>query len=85
MSDNYNSVLNSHFIINLLNNNNPFPNIMPSYMRNIHSIKQTKQEMSNLSWEKEGEKVSIPKFLANKQTKNFSIKRRKANNKTFNT
>jgi len=65
MSDNYNTVPNSHSIINLFNNNNPLPNIMPSYMRNIHSIKQTKEEISKLSWEKEGEEVIITKFLAN--------------------
>ena len=71
MSENFNSNINSQNVIKFLNNNNQFTNIMPSYMRNINSIIQTKQEISNISWEKEGEEVIITKIVANKQRQNF--------------
>lgn len=84
MSENYNSNINSQFIMNLLKSNNHSINIMPSYMRNINSIIETKQEISKISWEKEGEEVIFFKFVANQQRKNIIDARRKTNNKTFN-
>ena len=67
MSETFNSTMNSkpESIITLLNDNNQFTNIMPSYMRNINSVIQTKQELSQISWEKDGEEVSMTKYLAN--------------------
>ena len=85
MSEQTNSKTNSQPIINLINNTNQFPNIIPSYMRNINSLIITQQEISKISWEKEGNEVIIFKFLANKQRKNFFNNRRKKNNKVINS
>ncbi len=60
MSENFNSKnLQPESLNNLFNSNyNPNYNIMPSYLRNLNTVIKTQQELSEISWEREGKEVS---------------------------
>jgi hypothetical protein len=59
MSDNEKQ---NKIVIDFKNQNDTLGYIIPTYMRNVNSIIQMNQKISQVSWEKEGELVNIIKI-----------------------
>ena len=47
----------SEIVLEVKSGFDPYGYIIPTYMKNVNSIFQAKEQISKLSWEKEGEQV----------------------------
>jgi hypothetical protein len=48
---------NNKIVFELKNSLDPYGYIIPTYMRNVNTILQAKDQLGKISWEKEGNEV----------------------------